>query len=329
MYREGRTSSAPTKKAEREKRRRDRLNEQLLELSAALGEPDRPKNDKSTILGDAIQTLKELMADAERLRADHASLVDESRDLCQEKKELHEERQQLTFKVQRLQNQVCQQMHAMFLWMTTDPASMMSVCTANSSSHSPPEVDIRARPQIGPSQMQLPFLGPQPMPLVPAPMPVHPALQSYYGYNARGTPCFPFPFKLSDGAPSQVEPHCSQLLQGYPLQAHQNPVMHPAAPVPQDALYSQGYGSHYPFMTPAMTENQNTMDSQTLRRASMGHSDQQPGLTSVKPCTNEHIANTDRRPTTVLHSLASLSDAAQLQQSTQAFGNQEKEAKFL
>ncbi|KAI5057407.1 hypothetical protein GOP47_0027422 [Adiantum capillus-veneris] len=285
------TSSAPTRKAEREKLRRDRLNEQMLELAAALGEPDRPKNDKSTILGDAIQTLKELMADVERLRADHDLLVDESQDLGQEKKELHEEGLQLTSKVQHLQGQVCQQMHAMLLWMTADPASMMGVYSVNSATHGTGEAEARATPQVGLSQMQLSFLGPQPMPLVPA---VHPALQAYYGCSGRGAPYCPFPFNYTDGASIQAEPFCGQVPQGYPPQAHQIPLMHHLQPVPQAVPYSQAYGPHYHLMTPAVTESWNVMDAGSLRGGSLCHNYQHPDSSSVKPCINEHLANAER-----------------------------------
>ncbi|PPD76157.1 hypothetical protein GOBAR_DD26904 [Gossypium barbadense] len=70
-------------KADREKLRRDRLNEQFLELGNTLGNvyPDRPKNDKATILVGAIQTLEDLTAEVKRLKAERSSLTEESREL--------------------------------------------------------------------------------------------------------------------------------------------------------------------------------------------------------------------------------------------------------
>ncbi|RWW84831.1 hypothetical protein BHE74_00006543 [Ensete ventricosum] len=67
-------------KADREKLRRDRLNEQFLELGNAL-DPDRPKNDKATILGDTIQMLKDLTAQVNRLKSEYNSLSEESREV--------------------------------------------------------------------------------------------------------------------------------------------------------------------------------------------------------------------------------------------------------
>lgn len=44
-------------------------------------DPDRPKNDKATILTDTIQMLKDLTADVGKLKAECAALTDESREV--------------------------------------------------------------------------------------------------------------------------------------------------------------------------------------------------------------------------------------------------------
>ena len=44
-------------------------------------DPDRPKNDKATILGDSVQVVKELRAEVKRLKCEQSSLLDESRDV--------------------------------------------------------------------------------------------------------------------------------------------------------------------------------------------------------------------------------------------------------
>lgn len=44
-------------------------------------DPDRPKNDKATILTDTIQMLKDLTARVNRLKAECASLTEESREV--------------------------------------------------------------------------------------------------------------------------------------------------------------------------------------------------------------------------------------------------------
>lgn len=46
-------------------------------------DPDRPKNDKATILGDSVQVVKELRSDVKRLKCEQASLLDESRDVSE------------------------------------------------------------------------------------------------------------------------------------------------------------------------------------------------------------------------------------------------------
>lgn len=46
-----------------------------------LPDPDRPKNDKATILGDSVQVVKELRAEVKRLKCEQSSLLDESHDV--------------------------------------------------------------------------------------------------------------------------------------------------------------------------------------------------------------------------------------------------------
>ena len=44
-------------------------------------DPDRPKNDKATILGDTVQMLKDLTAQVNRLKSEYNSLSEESREV--------------------------------------------------------------------------------------------------------------------------------------------------------------------------------------------------------------------------------------------------------
>lgn len=46
-----------------------------------IADPDRPKNDKATILTDTIQMLKDLTAEVNRLKADYEALSEESREV--------------------------------------------------------------------------------------------------------------------------------------------------------------------------------------------------------------------------------------------------------
>lgn len=44
-------------------------------------DPDRPKNDKASILSDTIQVLKDLTSQVGRLKSEYAALTDESREV--------------------------------------------------------------------------------------------------------------------------------------------------------------------------------------------------------------------------------------------------------
>ncbi|KFK30238.1 hypothetical protein AALP_AA7G235400 [Arabis alpina] len=91
-------------KADREKIRRDKLNEQFLELGNAL-DPNRPKSDKTSILNDTIQILKDLMSQVDRLKAEYVTLSKESYELMQEKRELREEKVTLKSDIEILNGQ--------------------------------------------------------------------------------------------------------------------------------------------------------------------------------------------------------------------------------
>ncbi|GAB4847534.1 hypothetical protein Ancab_026593 [Ancistrocladus abbreviatus] len=139
-------------KADREKLRRDRLNEQFLELGNAL-DPDRPKNDKATILTDTIQLLKDLSAEVNRLKAECAALSEESRELTQEKNELREEKTSLKSDIENLNIQHQQRLRVMFPWAPVDPHPSVV---------------------IGPH-----YSFPMPLAVPAAPIPMHPSLQPF------------------------------------------------------------------------------------------------------------------------------------------------------
>ncbi|XP_022146204.1 transcription factor bHLH121-like isoform X2 [Momordica charantia] len=138
-------------KADREKLRRDRLNEQFFELGNIL-DPGRPKNDKATILVDTIQLLKDLTSEVNKLKTENATLTEESRELAQEKNDLREEKASLKSDIENLNAQYQQRLRATYPW----PAMDHSVVIA------PP-----------------PFPFPVPMQMPPGPFPVHPSLQPY------------------------------------------------------------------------------------------------------------------------------------------------------
>ncbi|XP_013644090.1 transcription factor bHLH11 isoform X2 [Brassica napus] len=108
-------SSRKIQKAEREKIRRDKLKDQFLELGDAL-DLNRPKSDKTSIIIDTIQILKDLMTQVDRLKAEYVALSQESRELIQEKRELREENSSLKSDMEILSAQ-CQHIVIMVPWI--------------------------------------------------------------------------------------------------------------------------------------------------------------------------------------------------------------------
>ncbi|KAG6767080.1 hypothetical protein POTOM_028259 [Populus tomentosa] len=163
--------------ADREKLRKDNPYEQFLELlyyylnSHFRGirdvHPDRPKNDKSTVLTDVIQVLKDLTSKVDRLQVQCATLSGESCELMQEKNELREERASLKAEIENLNAQYRQKARAMFPWAAVDPTVVM-----------PP-----------------PYSHPVPVPVPPGPIHIHPSLQPFVFFGnqnpgAIASPCF-------------------------------------------------------------------------------------------------------------------------------------------
>ncbi|XP_021904730.1 transcription factor bHLH121 isoform X2 [Carica papaya] len=136
-------------KADREKLRRDRLNEHFLKLGKTI-DPDRPKNDKGTILADTIQLLKDLTSEVNKLKAEYAMLTEESCELTQEKNDLREEKASLKSDIENLNIQYQQRSRAIFPWAAMDHSVVMA----------PPSY---------------PF--PMPVPMPPGPIPMHPSMQ--------------------------------------------------------------------------------------------------------------------------------------------------------
>lgn len=113
-------------KADREKLRRDKLNEQFLELGNLL-DPDRPKSDKGSIITDTIQVLKDLDSEVKKFKTDHEVLCQESRELTQEKNELREEKASLRSNIQDLKSQQHQPTQGFMVpWATVDSSILMA-----------------------------------------------------------------------------------------------------------------------------------------------------------------------------------------------------------
>lgn len=127
------------------------MNEQFMELGKTL-DPDRPKNDKASILSDTVQILKDLTAQVSRLKSEYAALTDESRELTQEKNDLREEKASLKSDIESLNAQYQQRMRTMYPWAGMDHSMVM---------HPP----------------SYPY--PMPVPIPTGPVPMHPPLQPY------------------------------------------------------------------------------------------------------------------------------------------------------
>lgn len=52
-----------------------------LHVMILITDPDRPRNDKATILADTVQLLKDLTSKVDKLKAEHAALSEESREV--------------------------------------------------------------------------------------------------------------------------------------------------------------------------------------------------------------------------------------------------------
>ncbi|KAL2347794.1 hypothetical protein Fmac_001794 [Flemingia macrophylla] len=168
-------------KADREKLRRDRLNEHFQDLGNTL-DPDRPKNDKATILTETIQMLKDLTAEVNKLKTEHEALSEESHELMQEKNELREEKTSIKSDIENLNAQYQQRVRIMFPWAAIDHSVVISQ----------------------------PYSFPVPIPIPPAPISIHPSLQPFpfYGNQNHGpipNPCSMYvPYSTPTNAP--VEP---------------------------------------------------------------------------------------------------------------------------
>uniref|UniRef100_A0A7N0UUG4 BHLH domain-containing protein n=1 Tax=Kalanchoe fedtschenkoi TaxID=63787 RepID=A0A7N0UUG4_KALFE len=93
-------------KALREKLRRERFNDKLLELSSIIDPARLARSDKVAILDDAIRILKQLKTEAQELEEARKKLNDEINNLKAEKYELREEKVTLKAEKERIEQQM-------------------------------------------------------------------------------------------------------------------------------------------------------------------------------------------------------------------------------
>ncbi|RCV44565.1 hypothetical protein SEVIR_9G389000v4 [Setaria viridis] len=99
--------AAPRKvhKAEREKLKRDHLNDLFVELGNML-EADRQNNGKACILTDTTRILRDLLLQVESLRKEHSNLQNESHYVAIERNELQDENGVLRKEISELQDEL-------------------------------------------------------------------------------------------------------------------------------------------------------------------------------------------------------------------------------
>nr|CAB3490227.1 unnamed protein product [Digitaria exilis] len=133
-----------THKAEREKLKRDQLNDLFLELGSMLGtnqessaftDLDRQNTGKATILGDATRELRDLVTQVESLRKEQSALLSERQYVSSDKNELQEENSTLKAHISELVNELYARMGNSNLSVS---CLGMSYQTANATSSTHP-----------------------------------------------------------------------------------------------------------------------------------------------------------------------------------------------
>ncbi|CAJ2664537.1 transcription factor bHLH47 [Trifolium pratense] len=92
-------------KAEREKMKREHLNELFLDLANVL-DLNEPNNGKASILCEASRLLKDLLCQIQSLKKENVSLLSESHYVTMEKNELKEENGSLETQIEKLQGEI-------------------------------------------------------------------------------------------------------------------------------------------------------------------------------------------------------------------------------
>ncbi|PKA50727.1 Transcription factor bHLH47 [Apostasia shenzhenica] len=106
-------------KAEREKLKRDQLNDLFFQLGYAL-DSARQNNGKASVLSDAARLLRDLIAHVGSLRKENSALLSESQYVTVEKNELQDENGGLQAEIQRLKSELLRER------IDGDPASSSS-----------------------------------------------------------------------------------------------------------------------------------------------------------------------------------------------------------
>ncbi|CAL4980112.1 unnamed protein product [Urochloa decumbens] len=116
-------------KAEREKLKRDQLNELFLELGSML-DLDRQNTGKATVLGDAARVLRDLVTQVDSLRKEQSALLSERQYVSSEKNELQEENATLKSQISELATELFARMGSSSLSLSSSRMSHTALNTA-------------------------------------------------------------------------------------------------------------------------------------------------------------------------------------------------------
>ncbi|XP_031477768.1 protein IRON-RELATED TRANSCRIPTION FACTOR 3 isoform X2 [Nymphaea colorata] len=202
--RRGKTKDKVAKKihkAEREKLKRDHLNDLFSDLGQAL-EPARQNNGKATILSDATRILRDLLTQVDHLRKENAALLTESRYITDEKNELKDENAVLEAEIGKLQSQLQERTQSEPMWSNSTETLPSSVpghlgpamlSSTNNQLVSPVAEPLRhlVEPDASGSEQMMPSVGGAAMlstdQVLPRPLvvfPLHPDLQNFSKNNS-------------------------------------------------------------------------------------------------------------------------------------------------
>lgn len=160
-------------KAEREKMKREHLNELFLDLANAI-DLSEPNNGKASILIEASRLLKDLLCQIQSLKKENVSLLSESHYVTMEKNELKEENSSLETQIEKLQGEI-----------------QARIAQSKPDLNAPPQLELESPEQTTfPGQsFQLPTVDPtlQQGPTVLV-VPFHPDLQAAYPAPTEVTP---------------------------------------------------------------------------------------------------------------------------------------------
>ncbi|WJX10360.1 hypothetical protein P8452_01095 [Trifolium repens] len=123
-------------------------------------DPDRPRNDKATIMTETIQVLKDITDEVDRLKTEQKSNYEEAHELIQENNELREETASLKSDVENINSQYQRMVRVMPPWTAIDHSVMMSS----------------------------PYPYPVPIPIPPAPVSIHPPPLQPFPYFVNQNP---------------------------------------------------------------------------------------------------------------------------------------------